>query len=265
MAKKEENIIRKNDKTFLAEEIISICKEYKIHHYYDMNISNAPSRLVYTDFMNCLGGVYVCSGSDTLNEIMIFKHLTGEKDDYTNINYTEMIAKSIDDKYSLYPLLSGIQIEKIVILPGSNILSTIVDDKKLIRAVAEGAYVKPHPFTTQEDLKYLKEIFGSKCLHHMIGGAQLIKNAKQIYVTGSSELFLYAIALGKVVHDISKDQYPPKGGYQALFKVITSFKHYERPIVLNKILSYKHGGIFFPFDVEEKNLEKFILNNIEEE
>ena len=265
MAKKEENITNKKEGTFLSDEIISICMKNKIHYYYDMNISNTPSRLVYTDFMNCLGGVYVCSGSDYLNEAMIFKHLTGEKEDYTDFNYTEMISKSIDDKYSLYPLFSKTQYEKVVILPGSNILSTIVDDKKLIRAVAEGAYVKPHPFTTPADLRYLKQLFGRKCLHHMIGGAQLIKNAKHIYVTGSSELFLYSIALGKIVHDISIDGCPAKGGYQALFKVITSFKHYERPIVLNKILSYKHGGIFFPFDVEQKNLEDFILNNIEEE
>ncbi|MGL5690246.1 MAG: hypothetical protein ACRDD8_05425 [Bacteroidales bacterium] len=265
MAKKEENLSKKIKGTFLSSEIESIAKSYNLRTFYDMNLENAPERIIYTDFMNCLGGVYVCSGCTFKNEIMINEHLNGGKYDYTEINYTEKIISALDDKYSLLPHLSKKKIDKIVILPGSNIIQQIVDDKKLIRAVAEGAYVKPHPMTSREDLKYLNELFGSKCIHHMIGGAQLIKNAKEVYVTGSSELFMYAIMLGKVVHDISKNTYIPKGGYQAIFKIVTAHKHYERPIVLNKILSYKHGGIIFPFDEEQKDLENFIYENFKED
>jgi hypothetical protein len=251
-------ITRKTKQTFLADQIETTAHDMGLYTYYDMNIDNAPHRLVYTDFMNCLGGVYVCTGSSTKNERLITQALHGKVEDYTNYNYTQAIAKALDDKYNLRSYLSKQPIQRLVVLPGSNILGDIVDDTKLVQAVSDGAWVKPHPYTNIEDLQYLRTMFGNKVLDPLTSGSALVKQAKHVYTTGSSELFMYSIALGKNVHDISKDKYPAKGGYQALFKVLMKYRPYERPLVLNKILSYKHGGIFFPFDSEEKSLNNYI-------
>ncbi|MGL5099974.1 MAG: hypothetical protein ACRC6B_08100 [Fusobacteriaceae bacterium] len=253
--------MEKKQKTFIQNEIEDICSQYNIKCMFETEPQEKPKVLSYFDLMSSCQGVYIKS-LDSRKNIKILESCIGDsKENYTDLNYCAYVREKMEDKYNLFSFPCDVELDSVIILPGSNILDIIVDDFKLIRAVSDGAYVKPHPFTSAKDIQYLEQMFGNKVLNKDIGGCEVIKKAKKVYTTGSSELALYSILLGKVVIDISKDVEYKIGSYQSIYTILTRYPHYIRPIILEQILSHKNSGIFFPFDIEEKNLENFILDN----
>ncbi|MGL4999971.1 MAG: hypothetical protein ACRC5T_13490 [Cetobacterium sp.] len=251
----------KKQQTFIQKDIEEICSQYNIKCMFETEPQEKPKVLSYFDIMSSCQGVYIKS-LDAKKNVKILESCIGDsKENYTNANYCAYIRERMEDKYNLSFFPSDVELNSVIILPGSNILDIIVDDFKLIRAVSDGAYVKPHPFTSLKDIQYLEQMFGNKVLNKDIGGCEVIKKAKRVYVTGSSELALYSVLLGKVIIDISKDVNYKIGSYQSIYAVVMEYPHYIRPIILEQILSHKNSGIFFPFDIEEKNLENFILDN----
>lgn len=246
----------------IIEKIKEVCTSNKIKYRFEIEPNDNRNILSYLNFMGAINGIYIRSCDAQLNKQIIYECLNDQDKSnlINNINYIRRIVDFMDNKYkSEKKMLS--KVNSVVILPGSNILDITIDYAIVNDAIGDGAYIKPHPYTTDEDIVKLKNRYGKKVLDKGYGGCDIIKNAKKIYITGASELSLYAIVLGKVVVDIGNNNARLRGGYCAIFDVLVGLPHYIRPIAIKKILSHKSSGIFFPFDYEEKDIEDFILKN----
>ncbi len=247
----------------MIDEICEICKINDIPNRFEIEPNHNSSMLTYLNFMGAIGGIYIRTGNATVNKKIILDCLidSNQENFISSHKYIQKIINSMGNKYEQTSFKPN-SIKSIIILPGSNILDITVDYKKLGEAVSEGAFIKPHPYTEENDVERLKELYGDKrVLNKMFGGCDIIKKANVVYATGASELSLYSIALGKVVKNIGNKTASNRGGYCAIFDVLDEIPHYLKPMALNKILSHKYSGIFFPFDYEEKNIENFILKH----
>ncbi|MGL4404089.1 MAG: hypothetical protein ACRCTS_10280 [Fusobacteriaceae bacterium] len=246
----------------MISTVENICNQNKIPYRFEIEPNSDPFTLSHLTFMGALGGIYIRSCDIATNEeiINIALHDNNPNNFISNIKYMKLIVEAMGNKYIQTKKLLN-KIDSVVILPGSNILNITVDFDAVTAAVNNGAYVKPHPYTTAEDIFALKKRYGNRVLGKDYSGCDIIKTSKRVYSTGASELAIYSIVLGKTVMDIGNKNSNTRGGYCAIFNELIKLPHYMRPIALKKILSHKMSGIFFPFDYAEKNIENFILEN----
>ena len=72
----------------------------------------------------------------------------------------ELRTNTENDKYQLRnPFTTH---DKVVFLPGSNLLYININIDKLCEAVVDGAVIKPHPVTAAQDIKWLCDNFGKE-------------------------------------------------------------------------------------------------------
>jgi hypothetical protein len=220
---------------------------------YDQSNSTHILGLRYTEIFASLGGVLVGpkdldKSMNMLAHAILNDKLTPDGQVLCNANF----ISSMGDKYVLvdfeydYP-------EKVIILPGSNLLETCVDKVALNRAFDQGAWVKPHPLTNRAHRELFKREYGARLLPPNYSGATVVKNSKVIYTSGSSELTLMAVLLGKEVIEIGQGD--PLGGYLTIWKFLSLF--YNKRFYLNKLLNSTASGIFFPHSTDEEFDEYF--------
>lgn len=215
---------------------------------YDLHYNKKPFDLRYTEIFASFGGILV-TPCDKRTAFKMYRRGIAKRND--NIDFASRLS-DIRDKYIQYEY----EIEpydRVVILPGSNLLEKTVDKEKLNFAVDAGAYIKPHPLTNTEHIKLLEKEYGSnRLIPRMYSGAFVVKEAEEVYSSLGSELALVAELQGKEVHDISQEG-SDGGGYVWLHKFIR-----QQPITskyLNYLLNTPHSGVFFPSSTEEDFLE----------
>ena len=136
--------------------------------------------------------------------------LEASKDDYPSLTeeYVSYILDQTTDKYKLTKY-RGPTIERVVFLPGSNIIEDIVDVNKLIEEVEKGALIKPHPLTTNFYLGVLKERFGKNVIiPHRVRGQEVLEKSLYVASTSNSELGLKALLMNKKLKLIDKEENP---------------------------------------------------------
>ncbi|MGL5100825.1 MAG: hypothetical protein ACRC6B_12490, partial [Fusobacteriaceae bacterium] len=118
----------KKQQTFEQNKIESICNQYNIKCMFETEPQEKPNVLSYFDIMSSCQGVYIKS-LDTRKNIKILEACIGDsKENYTDFNYCAYVREQMEDKYNLFSFPCDVELDSVIILPGSNILDIIVDD-----------------------------------------------------------------------------------------------------------------------------------------
>jgi hypothetical protein len=170
-------------------------------------------------------------------------------------------AKTLD-KYQLSPLLLPGRYP-IVILPGSNQLTTHVDRGALARLIWErpDTLIKPHPLTDDRLLSRLGREFGvSRILPANASGWAAVDQASEVYCSSTTELALYAALRGIPVKSIANIFFERSGSYFPFFRLIVDKPSAYASQKLLKILSSPISGVVFAEDPDwPYKIDKFIV------
>ena len=224
----------------LTDVLVEKCADRGIKLSYDITYGGHPEDLRYTEFFAGLGGIQITPCSGDIVRILF----DNEYDTSNNIDFATLLTKEVYDKYIVYDYDTK-PMRGLVILPGSNILTKLVDKEKLNAAVLLGAKVKPHPLTNQGDIDFLVKEYGEDAiLPKMYSGYKAMTNSNVLYATGSTELALYGMLLGKRVIDIGNNE--PVGGYSDIYHHVIDAP--DQKTALNFILNNPSSGIVFQKD-----------------
>lgn len=161
------------------------------------------SEFCYTEFC---GGLLVLPQTDELAVRVLHESLQGQSkaNDPVPFILDRIESAGTGDKYQLdHP---GIPAKRVVMLPGSNLLTELVSRELLTRAMAEdpGLIIKPHPLTHAADLRFLRMEFGAnRIMSEKASGWEALKNAEEVFTVPCSEMGAYAVLLGKQTHNIA--------------------------------------------------------------
>jgi hypothetical protein len=236
---------------------------------YDVTFDTHPSMwdcLTYTDF---LGGNFVmvkpmCS---TITRQQYADALV-DTTNSTDYDYAKDILKLIDEgSFGKYkqgkrnPFLGKEAKQRtLVVLPGSNILKTVVAKDVIDDVVGSDAfgevYIKPHPLTHDCDLEELKSFYGDKCkvLTSLENVYDYITHCETVLVPCSSEVYIVSLLLGKKVIDITHST------AQSTFSaIIDSIRFSDCPYTaFNKIVNSPKSGLFKVDNFDNGKLDKYV-------
>ena len=151
----------------------------------------------------------------------------------------EHMASGSSDKYKLKPSASSHDF--VVFLPGTNIYNDVVDVDKVKRAVAQGAYVKPHPITAPALLQRMRETYGEdRVLDVRASGHELLNSAAIVGCCMNSEMGVAAVAKGKTLYLFDKPG--PHRTYTSIYKSLADGSRYSSD-KLRSILSAPYSGL----------------------
>lgn len=220
---------------------------------YDQSNSTHVLDLRYTEIFAGLGGVLVGPKDiDKAMDMLAYAVNNDKRTEEGKVPCNASFISGLVDKYSSVNFDYDFP-EKVVILPGSNLLEQCVDKVALNQAYDEGAAIKPHPLTNRAHRELFKREYGARLLPPNYSGTALVKNCKTIYTSGSSELTLMGLLLGKEIIEIGVGE--PVGGYLPIWKFLSLY--YNKRFYLNKLMNSVAGGIFFPHTTEEEMAEYF--------
>jgi hypothetical protein len=180
-----------------------------------------------------------------------------------NDNHPRFVINKPIDKYKSNPCNKDI--DKLVVLPGSNILKEIVSrDKLLGYAEDEDIFVKLHPLTTIEDISEIKTIFNdSNVLAPETSLYSVYEGLKEVYTTPSSEICMYAALDGKKLHNIcteNRDSSSVKG-YDFLTEKL--FYSTNPKQLLERIIFSSMSCVISKYDIRAKEKIHNFLTYIE--
>lgn len=239
-----------NQYSEFSKQIPKIWRGLKIKYDITYNVDTPDkdtSRLfipgfTYTDMLGkCL---YFRVPNYRLNEellqtILMNKHETIDK------LVVDRIINSLADKYNLIGRSKDQLYDRVIFLPGSNIIDDILDFKKVEKLVYhEGAKVKPHPLTTKLHLFLLKKQFGDKnVLHNDASAFNYLINAKVVFCCKNSEMGIVALLLNKSICLVDNASYSGPATYGSIYNTILRSQYHGARDALLKILSSEYGGI----------------------
>ena len=154
------------------------------------------------------------------------------------------------DKYELYDLEESKKYNNLVVLPGSNILKSIVNKNSLINLdKIKNTVVKLHPLTIEKDRKEIQSVFKkSEVIGPKYNLYSLFDSAKTIYTTSASEIVLYAALAGKKIVSIEEQDNSRKftSNYSFIAKNIFSSENPKE--FAEKLINSSISCIFNPND-----------------
>lgn len=234
---------------------------------YDIDINGGPlDTFAYTEFLQSVCGLKVGFANKFEEIKRISVCMNNHENSKYNQQYLDFIIERIKAKYISYRHLSEKKFDCIIFLPGSNLLKESTDLSKIKTLIMNNnAYIKPHPLTNVDDLKFLKNEFKNRVLSQKVDAIDLLHHTKSVGITGTSELFVYSVLLNKIIHDITDNNHNQhKGGYQFLFQNVIKLHPLKRKNAILNMISHKNSGIFLPVDFQQKNLREYI-NYLKEE
>lgn len=232
---------------------------------YDMLRKHAPLPLIYQHetinrpkldgfgYYEFLGGMMVWCISHQVGERAISKiaDLNTPVADYISE------IKNIDDKYVDYREETNIDVQRVLLLPGSELLRYLVDRNELTQLANQipNTYIKPHPITTASDLNLLGQI--GKLLPIRTSASRLIKTpGVEIASSSCSTLAFQAKLNNKAV--ISLDYQSETRTYRATYERFAPFLYGDvESSLLASILSSPLSGYFHPETVTEQDIKDY--------
>lgn len=206
------------------------------------------SEYCYTEM---LGGVYITPQNNEMAARMLrFAFFDNcEIDPRIEESLVERLERTDTlDKYKLNPVSKPSK--KVVFLPGSNLLKNIVSKELLFRYMFENedAVIKPHPLTTNADIKFFILNFGvHRVADRNESGWAYLHYADEVVSTTTSELSVYAAILQKKLINCSNFFEEGSGA----FYPVVNFCHKihdlkERRETVLKVLSSDLSGFISP-------------------
>jgi hypothetical protein len=213
---------------------------------------------LYTDMLNkCL---YFRVPNESMNTQLLETILLNDYEQ-TDSNIVARITNSLSDKYNLVPPPNTEFYERVVFLPGTNILEDILDFKYVKKLVDnEGAKVKPHPLTTRFHQFILKKTFGEQnILSNSVSGFSYLWRADVVFCCKNSEMGLSALLLNKRICLVDNTEYKNHTTYGSIYDTILRAPNYSANQALAKILSSEYSGIIHLEDpLAEQKMYNFL-------
>jgi hypothetical protein len=243
-------------------------EEY-LHHQSPLPINydlNRPqpwyfSEYSYTEFM---GGIAISPMSDEIATRHILHSMKFKSSfDAESIILHRLKENDTLDKYTTLQEPSGkyAEFNSLVILPGSNIMHSIVSKEKLAEVMwsRDDVNIKPHPLTTKKQFYELQKEFGvHRVFHPLHSGWKLLERVNEIYTTSTTELAMYAVLLNKRVKSIGNVFYERTGAYYPIFRNIVNLSPTKAKNNLLKILNSDRSGVVFIEDLQyEKKIDLY--------
>ena len=267
--KKISQIVQKNENLKRLEPI----EDYLQHASplpinYDVNRPQPWyfSEYSYTEF---LGGIVISPMSDEIATQHILHSMKFKSSfDAEAIILQRLKEKNTLDKYNGLQTPEGkyASFNALVILPGSNIMHSVVSKEKLAEVMwsRDDVNIKPHPLTTKKQFYDLQKEFGvHRVFHPMHSGWKLLDKAKEVYTTSTTELAMYATLMNKPVKSIGNIFYERTGAYYPVFRNIVNLPPKKAKKNLLKILNSDRSGIVFIEDNDyEKKIELYFESTI---
>lgn len=229
----------------LIDYFKSRCNELGIKYLFDVSNYGNPSILTICEFLSKKGGVYISPVDyDTTMEITSYSWRTGK----LPIDPTKFISR---DKYDMIPW-TGECYDAVSILPGSNYLYESIDHEKLYDMTRRYNYIiKPHPITTIGGLEDLSKY--NRC-SSLFSAYDLVDCSNKVFLSGTSELFVYVLLNGKELYSISPDNVQYGGGYTEMFEFIIDKPN--KVDCLLRILNNPLSGVCF----SEEDVDSYLMN-----
>ena len=177
-----------------------------------------------------------------------------------NKTQTVFDDESIADKYFLEDL-GDTDFSEVIFLPGSNILTKIVDFDKIDSLMLSNPdiLIKPHPITDAEDIRKLGIRYGYyRVIDPEVSGYQVMKNCEKVYYTENSEIGLRAIIEDKRVESVSRTSMNQLCAYFPIYFLLGQFPENKKQVI-QSFFSGNYGVIDVTEDinVNAKKLESY--------
>jgi hypothetical protein len=179
----------------------------------------------------------------------------GDKD------YSDMFSKPVD-KYTSKKKFKIKKIDKLVVLPGTNILRSLVDKNILMKLAKDKAYAKVHPIMNKEDTKIMKSIFKDRLIGAEYSLYDVFNISDNIYTTTASESAIYATMNDKNLYSIEEDGHNFRGAYSPIINTLFWSKNkQDRKDTFNALCNSSISNVFNPKDDYKSKIDNF-LNSV---
>jgi len=156
----------------------------------------------------------------------------------------EQLRAGIEDKYILDDD-EDFHCDEIVVLPGTNLLTKedVVDMEKIDKLVAGGAYVKIHPITERTWVAYLTQRWGRKVIPAEAPLYPILRNAKKVHFTMSSETGIAATIFGKHLGIVDHPHKKNFSTFQHIYNGLDCSRNGTLQNRLAAVMSHASSGI----------------------
>lgn len=173
------------------------------------------------------------------------------------------VTGSLQDKYRLLPAKHTPEV--LVIMPGSNVLQHDVVDWTIVdKAVADGAWIKPHPITLKLDVLDMERRYPGRVIHKDAALYGMLATCRKVYFPANSETGLVAGLLGKDATLINKTTVNAGATFAALYQSLDQCRlNAPRIEKIAALFSHPETGMFsvhhMPLIDMEQWLNRFFL------
>jgi hypothetical protein len=221
---------------------------------YDIGSNQPPhfTEFTYTEY--CFGVYLKPQSQEAACEIINSAVSSNPKLDFSVL--PETFDKNLDLKVDKYKLSEKTKLaERVVFLPGSNMLYKMVSREVLARMMFENddIYLKLHPFTHDEDVYRLGAQFGyDRLLPRKESGVQYLKDCIECWTASNSELSTYAAIYGKRLGNVSSFFWEARGAYYPIFNRLLKTGT-NKFFLVNQLFNCEFSGILNPlfYDAHE--------------
>jgi hypothetical protein len=222
----------------------------------------------FSEFMysEMLGGMMVAPQSSEIAARM----LQYELDNPTSSTYNvvpEIFNRQKLDKYKLDDAVSKPNATKIIFPPGSNIVRECLSRDTVSHAMFDdkSIVIKPHPMSLDETLRDFGLAFGyDRVIPPKESGMKYLLNAEEVWVTTATEIGLYAILLGKPIHNATVYAFESRGAYSHFYRFLWKLSIDDRNKTLTQLLNSPYSGFFHPNDPNYEEKMKIYFEKVME-
>lgn len=242
----------------LANLLPRICNGVKVEYDIGYNIPDVIHGYKYTDFLTKAIYVAPCSHRIALENIV---DVAGRPPTEEGRYVFEKLRESIEDKYMLDNDEFDEQVDDLIVLPGTNLLTKdAVNMEKVDELVAAGAYVKLHPITSEVWRTMLKNRWKDKCIAADVPIYPILTNCKKVWFTLSSETGMAAVLYGKQLGNINSTK-PSSTNFEFIYRGLDKQRNGRLVDKFTSLLSHPESGIITVFhDNPEERIAKFFDN-----
>lgn len=232
----------------LALMIPRIANGVKVEYDISFDIPNKIVGYKYTDFLT--KAIYIAPNNFRwARESIRDAVLRGPNDD--GMRVVNQLVSSITDKYILDNLDAEYVVDELIILPGTNLLiKDVVDMPKVDALVAAGAYVKLHPITSKVWQTMLTNRWKNKVIPADVPLYPILRAAKKIYFTMSSETGMAATMLGKQIGTINNPGKESYTNFEFIYRGMDLAAKDTKTTMMNRLIalfSHPESGVLTVF------------------
>lgn len=234
--------------------LVSECESRGIELSHD-TMAEEPLSFKSLGYGYCAGSIIAYPQSTQAYNAYLIEAMCKSNSDVDN---TELFINPVD-KYKPKKKFEVNKIDNLLVLPGTNILRSLVDRNILTKLASEGAYAKLHPIMNTEDTEILKGIFNENLIGAEYGLYDVFKVADNIYTTTASESAIYATMCNKNLYSLEEDGHTFKGAYSPIINTLFwATSKTERKNIFNALYNSKISNIFNPNDDFKVKIDNFL-------